>query len=58
MLIFAWRRRFGAYDHAVFVTYSLSFMTLLFVVLTLLGTAGLGGGWLFALGTAIPVWHI
>ena len=31
-LLFAWRRRFKAYDHAIFVTYSLSFMTLLFIV--------------------------
>ena len=30
-LLFAWRRRFKAYDHAIFVTYSLSFMTLLFI---------------------------
>ncbi|MBD2840659.1 DUF3667 domain-containing protein [Erythrobacter rubeus] len=31
-LTFAWRRRFKAYDHAVFVTYSLGFMSLLFIV--------------------------
>jgi len=35
-LLFAWRRRFKLYDHIVFVTYSLSFMTLLMVVLSLL----------------------
>lgn len=57
-LLFAWRRRFRAYDHAVFVTYSLSFMTLLFVAMSLLGKAGLGGGWLFAAGTLIPPVHI
>ena len=34
-LLFAWRRQFHLYDHTVFVTYSLSFMTLLVVVLTL-----------------------
>ena len=39
-VLFFWKRRFKAYDHAIFVTYSLSFMTLLFVVLSLLGTAG------------------
>ncbi|MBI1402065.1 MAG: DUF3667 domain-containing protein [Porphyrobacter sp.] len=37
-LLFAWRRRFKAYDHAVFVTYSLSFMSLLFIVASILGT--------------------
>jgi hypothetical protein len=36
-LMFAWRRQFKAYDHAVFVTYSLSFMSLLFIVMSLLG---------------------
>ena len=34
-ILFAWKRRFKAYDHAIFITYSLSFMTLLFVVLSL-----------------------
>ena len=36
-LLFAWRRQFKAYDHAVFVTYSLAFMSLLFVTMSLLG---------------------
>ncbi|MEO0871049.1 MAG: DUF3667 domain-containing protein [Pseudomonadota bacterium] len=40
-LIFAWKRRFKAYDHAVFVTYSLSFMSLLFIAISSLGVAGL-----------------
>ncbi|WP_230769450.1 DUF3667 domain-containing protein [Sphingomonas sp. Leaf4] len=40
--MFAWRRRFGLYDHAVFATYSIAFMSLLVVVLTLVGWA-LGG---------------
>jgi hypothetical protein len=35
-LMFAWRRRFKAYDHVVFVTYSLAFMTLLVVALSLI----------------------
>ncbi|MCL4673622.1 MAG: DUF3667 domain-containing protein [Sphingomonadaceae bacterium] len=42
-LIFAWRRQYKAYDHAVFVTYSLAFMSLLFIVMSLLGVAP--GGW-------------
>lgn len=45
-------RRFGAYDHTVFVTYSLAFMTLGFVALTLLGLAGLEG---LSLGLALLV---
>lgn len=39
-LIFAWRREFRLYDHAVFITYSLSFMTLLFVLLALMSALG------------------
>ena len=46
-LLFAWRRRFKAYDHAIFVTYSLSFMTLFAIALTLLGLIGTGGGAIF-----------
>lgn len=39
-LIFVWKRRFKAYDHAIFVTYSLGFMSLLFITASLLGVAG------------------
>jgi len=39
-LMFFWRRGIAMFDHAVFVLYSLSFMSLLFVSLTLLGMAG------------------
>ncbi len=35
-------RRYGAYDHVVFVTYSIAFMTLGFVVLSLLRPLGAG----------------
>ncbi|HKX41618.1 MAG TPA: hypothetical protein VJO99_10705, partial [Burkholderiaceae bacterium] len=38
-LMFFWRRGIAMYDHAVFVLYSLSFMSLLFIVLALLGAA-------------------
>ena len=36
-------RRFRLYDHSVFVTYSLSFMMLLAVLLTLLSKVGIPG---------------
>lgn len=42
-LLFAWKRRFKAYDHAIFVTYSLSFMSLLFIAISLVAV---GPGWL------------
>lgn len=35
-LMFAWRRGFRLYDHVVFSLYSLSFMSILFIVVTLL----------------------
>ncbi len=41
-LLFAWKRRFKGYDHAIFITYSLSFVTLLFVTASLLGQVGVG----------------
>jgi hypothetical protein len=44
-LMFAWRRQYKAYDHAVFVTYSLSFMSLLFITMSILSTIPGGGGW-------------
>lgn len=37
-LTFAWKRRFKAYDHAIFVTYSLAFTSLLFIVVSVLMT--------------------
>ena len=40
-LLFPFSRRFKFYDHTVFVTYSLSFMTLLVVTAVLIGLAGL-----------------
>ena len=39
-LLFLWRRGHHVYDHAVFVTYSLSFMTLLVIALSIAGAAG------------------
>jgi hypothetical protein len=47
--MFLWRRKFKAYDHAIFVTYSLSFMSLLFITVSLLATYFAAGGWAFAL---------
>ncbi|WP_233998583.1 DUF3667 domain-containing protein [Erythrobacter sp. YT30] len=55
-LLFAWRREFKAYDHAVFVTYSLSFMSLLFIMVSLIGVSPVGIGWAFAiLAIAAPI---
>lgn len=43
-LLFPFSRRFAIYDHTVFVTYSLCFMTLLVVAIALGGKLGLGSG--------------
>jgi hypothetical protein len=57
-MMFAWRRRFHLYDHTVFVTYSLAFMTMLGVVLTLAWLAGLPKEWAWALAALVPPYHI
>ena len=56
-LMFFWRRGIAMYDHAVFVLYSLSFMSLLFVVLMGLGAlhAGAVVPWL---ATLAPPLHM
>lgn len=58
-LMFAWRRQFKAYDHAVFATYSLSFMSLLFITMSIIGTIPDGGGWaalLFTIGAPLHLY--
>jgi hypothetical protein len=42
-LLFPFSRRFKLYDHTVFVTYSLAFMMLLVVALSIWGSLGLAG---------------
>ena len=55
-LLFPFSRRHRFYDHTVFVTYSLSFMSMLAVVAMLLGLAGLGS--LAALLFFVPPFHM
>ncbi|WP_375272913.1 DUF3667 domain-containing protein [Sphingomonas sp.] len=43
-LLFPFSRRFGFYDHSVFATYSLTFMSLLAITTALLMTAGASSG--------------
>ena len=57
-LLFAWKRRFKAYDHAIFVTYSLSFMSMLFIAASLFVLVP-SWGWIAALLlTLIPPIHV
>ncbi|HEY0412722.1 MAG TPA: DUF3667 domain-containing protein [Allosphingosinicella sp.] len=60
-LMFLHRRRYRAYkayDHTVFVTYSLCFMTLLVVVLSLLHALGVRSGWSMLALTLLPPVHM
>ncbi|UZK68432.1 DUF3667 domain-containing protein [Sphingomonas sp. S1-29] len=57
-LMFAWKREFHAYDHAVFVTYSIAFMSLLFIVLTIVSALGVGIGILGPIAMLVPPLHI
>lgn len=55
-LLFFWRRDIHVYDHAIFVTYSISFMMLFVVVLSLAAAAGVSSGiWGTALGVVPPL---
>ena len=57
-LLFLWRRKFKLYDHAIFVTYSLSFMMLLVTVVSLLAIVS-APGWTYGLLIAFaPPVHI
>ncbi len=57
-LLFFWKRRFRAYDHAIFVTYSIAFMSLLFIVVSILVKIG-APEWLWgSMITLIPPIHI
>lgn len=57
-LLYPFSRRFGMYDHLVFVTYSISFVLLLAILLRLAAAAGVPGGWIVATLTFYPPFHI
>jgi hypothetical protein len=57
-LLFFWRRDIHLYDHAVFVTYSISFMMLLLIVVSLLGTAGASSRFLSLAAQVVPAVHM
>jgi len=57
-LLFFWTRRFHFYDHTVFVTYSLSAMSLLAIALTVLGFAGAPAAVTGTAATFLPPIHM
>ncbi len=57
-MLFPFSRRFGLYDHAVFATYSLTFMSLLTIALAVLATLGVPSAILITAAVTLPVFHI
>lgn len=57
-LLFPFRREIGLYDHAVFATYSLSFMSLLVIALAVLGTLGIPEDLLVVAAVLVPPLHL
>lgn len=57
-LLFFWKRQYKLYDHAVFVTYSIAAMSMLFIVVTLLAAVRVPGGVLGTMAMVIPPVHI
>ena len=51
-------RQYRAYDHSVFITYSIGAMTLLVVALSMLRAMGLPLGWVFTGLTFLPLVHM
>lgn len=57
-LLFAWKRQYRLYDHTVFITYSIAFMSLLFVAVAVAAAIGVDSGWIVAASFVIPFVHI
>ncbi|WP_066798332.1 DUF3667 domain-containing protein [Sphingomonas soli] len=57
-LLFAWRREFHLYDHTVFVTYSIAFMSLLLIAVTVLGEIGASEGLIIFAVLVVPFVHL
>lgn len=57
-LLFFWRRDLKMYDHAIFITYSLAFMSLLVVTLTVLGALGMHTAIVALAAMIIPPLHM
>ncbi len=57
-LLFFWKRRYRLYDHTVFVTYSIAFMSLLFIAVTLAGTMGVSEDLLLPAAFLLPFVHL
>ncbi|MCW3846605.1 DUF3667 domain-containing protein [Sphingomonas sp. LB-2] len=57
-LLFFWKRQYRLYDHAIFITYSIAFMSLLFIAITIAGTLGAPEWTIVLASLGIPVVHL
>lgn len=57
-LLFFWKREYKLYDHTVFITYSIAFMSLLFIAVTIGSAIGVSPALLGLAATLIPFAHI
>jgi hypothetical protein len=57
-LMFAWKRDVRMYDHAVFALYSISFMSLLFILASGALTLGITSGWFWTPMLLAPFVHM
>ncbi|WP_431469104.1 DUF3667 domain-containing protein [Sphingosinithalassobacter sp. LHW66-3] len=57
-LMFAWKRGYGGYDHSVFITYSIAFMSLLFIAVTVLASLGVPNAVTALIATLVPPVHL
>lgn len=57
-LLFFWKRQYKLYDHTIFITYSIAFMSLFYIVVTIVAAIGLGGAWLAFAALLIPFVHV
>ncbi|MEM8696988.1 MAG: DUF3667 domain-containing protein [Pseudomonadota bacterium] len=57
-LLFFYTRRFKMYDHTVFVTYSLAFMSLFAIALTVVGFSGMNAPWIPIAVIVVPFVHM
>lgn len=57
-LLFPFRRDYRMYDHAIYATYSIAFMSLLFSLSMLLTAAHVGGGLVMTALLLFAAWHM
>lgn len=57
-LLFAWKKGIRTYDHAIFVTYSIAFMSLVFIAASLMSVAGLSENVVGTVAMIIPAIHL